>query len=146
MADGALVDTTVLISAVDVARADHALCLDLLARHPALHLCAQVCREFLAVATRPTAANGLGQSTEHACENLERIRRRLPLVPEERPIFPTLFHLVKTYGLSGRGIHDAGLVAAAKVHRLPRLITTDRQIFIRYADEIAIQSPAEAMS
>ena len=146
MADPILLDTGILISVIDTARADHSICRELVERHPSLAVCAQTCREFLAVSTRPTTANGLGMTSADACRNLEQLRCRISTLAEEKPLLPELLNLVKTYNLIGRGIHDAGIVAAAQAHRIKLLVTSDAQIFTRYAPEISVISPAEVMA
>jgi len=94
-----------------------------------LHLCAQSCREFLAVSTRPASANGLGMTSTQACENLEQMRRRISTLAEEKPLLPGLLRLITTYQLTGRSIHDAGIIAAALAHQIGTLVTNDVQIF-----------------
>lgn len=142
----ALLDTTILVSLVDESRADHDQCRDLVDRHPQLHLCAQSCREFIAVSTRPIAGNGLGMTSADACENVVRLQRRITLLPEERPLLDALLELVRVHGLTGRGVHDGGIVAAALAHRIPVLVTSDRQVFSRYERALHIQTPSEALA
>jgi predicted nucleic acid-binding protein len=141
---GLLLDTSVLISAVDRSRSDHRTARALIERQPRLWLCAQTCREFLAVSTRPMGSNGLGMPCRQACDNLELLRQRIRTLPEERPLLATLLGLIAHYGLVGRAIHDAGIVAAACAHRLDGLVTSDLQIFTRYQDTIPVLSPQQA--
>ncbi len=144
MVEHLLVDTGVLISAVDIARSNHDVCRHLIERHPALSLCAQSCREFLAVSIRPVAANGLGMSCEHACANLETLRGRIVTLPEEKPLLSVLLDVIRSHQLVGRSIHDAGIVAAVIAHQLGGLVTTDAQIFSRYPG-MRVITPQDAL-
>lgn len=77
-----LVDTSVLLEATDEARSAYARARALIERGTRLVFPAQVVREFLVVATRPVAANGLGMPLADAIENVREFRRMIRLPPE----------------------------------------------------------------
>jgi predicted nucleic acid-binding protein len=137
-AETALVDTNVLLDATDVKRARHAPAMGLLERRRGLVMSAQIAREYLAVATRPAAANGLGMEIADAMANLDELRRVLRLLPEEKPLLPTLLTLLRAVPCRGSVIHDALLVATMQAHRVPVLITSNPAHFDRFGQLIRV--------
>ena len=137
---GFFVDTNVLIDASNRARSSHLSAIQLLGSGLDLSLSAQVIREYLGVATRPAGRNGLGLSPDRALRNLDELRRVVRLVPEERPLSPTLLSLIRDHGCRGRAIHDANIVAAMLVHGIPTLVTANVSDFARYADRVEVQT------
>jgi hypothetical protein len=57
------------------------------------------------------SANGLGITTTAAIKEIAAIKQFFLLLPEGRPEFPIWEKLVSTYGVIGKGVHDARLVA-----------------------------------
>ena len=112
-----LLDTSVLVAAVDLARDQHRACRSVIEGRSCV-LTAQSVREFLVVATRPVTVNGLGLTTEQALANIAAIRRLVRLLPEERPILSELLRLVVERALCGKRIHDAAIAAAASARTL----------------------------
>lgn len=140
-----LVDTNVLLEATDEARGHHGEARRLVESHPALALAAQVIREYLAVATRPVSANGLGLSTRDALENVREFRRGIRLLPEERAILPTFLALVERTSCAGKRIHDAHLVATARVHRVEGIVSLNAADLTTLADALPVFTPQEAL-
>ncbi len=134
-----LLDTSVLISAVDAARPHHIQSQRIMVTLPCV-LTAQNVREFLVVATRPPMANGLGLTIDQALEDIVAIRRVVRLLPEDKPILPILLELIVLHRLQGRRIHDAAIAAAAIAHKVGRICTLDRQGFAGFGLEVV--SPA----
>jgi predicted nucleic acid-binding protein len=143
-AETALLDTNVLIDATDVARPRHTAALALLERRRGLALSAQVAREYLVVATRPTTVNGLGLAVRDALDNLGEFRRVVRLLPEERALLPQLLLLLKAVPCEGKSIHDALLVATLRVHRVRILVTSNPTHFARFGALIQVVEPAQA--
>ncbi|HEY3356011.1 MAG TPA: PIN domain-containing protein [Polyangia bacterium] len=137
----ALTDTNVLVDATDVKRPRHQAALALLEQRPGLVLSAQVAREYLAVATRPAAVNGLGLPLRAALENLAELRRVLRLLPEEKPLLPTLLALLREVPCEGKAIHDALLVATMRVHRVKVLVTSNPHHFDRFRSLVDLVEP-----
>jgi len=136
-----LVDTNVLLEATDEKREFHSACVRLLETHPRLRTSAQVVREYLAVATRPAEANGLGLSVGDALENIRELRSRMRLLPEEKPILPALLSLLEEIPCRGKRIHDAHLVATAVVHRVRTIVTLNGEDFEPFASRITAIEP-----
>jgi len=140
VADLALVDTNVLAGAVDLDRPSHPACMRRM-QQGGLRVCAQVAREFLAVATRSKVANGLGLDVVSALDVLNALLVHAPLLPESVPLLPTQLMLIRETGAQGRSIHDAGVVAAAVAHAIPVVVSTDAQIFARFARWVRVIAP-----
>ncbi len=139
-----LLDTNVLLEATDEARPQHADARRLVESRPGLVLAAQVVREYLVVATRPIAANGLGLSTNDALANVREFRRDIRLLPEERPILPAFLALVERTGCAGRRIHDAHLVATAALHGVEAVVSLDDLAAL--ADGVPVLTPRQALA
>jgi predicted nucleic acid-binding protein len=94
----------------------------LLKRGEKLAIVPQNLYEFWAVATRATAANGLGLTTAQASQWLVFFQRRFTLLPD-RDDLPGRWHeLVKTLAITGFRSHDARL-AAMQCYGIARLLT-----------------------
>jgi predicted nucleic acid-binding protein len=113
----------------------------LLEADPRLRTSSQVIREYLAVATRPAEANGLGLSVGDALANVREFRRRMRLLPEERPILPVFLSLLEEIPCRGKRIHDAHLVATAIVHRVRTIVTLNGEDFEPFAARITAIEP-----
>lgn len=85
--------------------------------------------EFWTIATRSTAANGLGMTTAQASQWLGFFQRRFNLLPD-RDDLPARWHeLVKTLGIKGFRCHDARLAAAMQCYGITRLLSFNAQDF-----------------
>ena len=139
MADNrCFVDTNVLLAATDRTREHHKEALDFLdegmAGRLSLYVNGQVLREYLVVATRPSAANGLGMETTDAVANLRQFRKCLSLLAENGETASLLADLVDRHALRGKRIHDANLVATMRRNGLRRLKTFNPDDFRPFAD------------
>lgn len=141
-AERLLVDTSVLLEATDEARAHHASARELIEGRGSFVFPAQVAREFLVVATRPAAANGLGMSLGDALDNLREFRRIIRLLPEEKPLLPALLALLEAVPCQGKRIHDAQIVAAAIVHRVGTIVTLNGADLAAFRDRVDVREPA----
>ena len=144
----AFLDTNVLLSATDESRSSHRSCRDLfdLAPGAGVHfvVTGQVFREYLVVATRPEADNGLGLSGPDAVRNVRAFRTRVHLLPESKEVVLKLIGLVGTAGVLGKRIHDANIVAAAIVHRVPVLVTDNTEDYRAFSGIDAVRSDSAA--
>jgi predicted nucleic acid-binding protein len=117
-------DTNILLGATDTTRKHHDVSIALL-RTGGIPLCVsgQVFREYLMVATRPIAANGLGLDPIDALSNVSRLRGRLALLEENERVHRLLSRLVERHALRGKRIHDANIAATAIAHGIEGIVT-----------------------
>jgi predicted nucleic acid-binding protein len=102
-------------------------------RGESLHITAQNLIEFLNVATRPTAINGLGLSIAEAEAKAAIFEATFPLLPETPDIFPAWKAIVAALGVVGKLVHDARLVAVCHAHGVSHLFTFNVAHFTRLA-------------
>ena len=141
VAERLLVDTNVLLEATDEKRPHHQDARDLIESYRGLVFPAQVIREYLVVATRPTTANGLGLSLDHTLANVAEFRRVIRLLGESRPLLPTLLRLLAEVSCRGVQIHDAHIVASAMVHRVETIVTLNVDDFARFSPGVTAVTP-----
>jgi predicted nucleic acid-binding protein len=140
-AESLLVDTSVLLEAIDEARPEHAAARAFIERGQQLVFPAQVIREFLVVATRPIDANGLGMSLADALDDAREFRSVIRLLPEERPVLPTFLSLIADVPCRGKRLHDAHLVATALVHRVAAIVTLNGADFAPFRARVRVTPP-----
>lgn len=136
------VDTNVLLASSDPSRKAHPAALAVFNDWPGrgiiLHASGQILREYLVVATRPRAANGLALSQIDAVANVAAFRTRLRFLAEDSGVADRLRQLLLTTACLGKQIHDANVVAAMLVHGVGNLVTSNVEDFQRFSDKIAI--------
>ena len=101
-----LVDTNVLLEATDERRQYHEDARALVESATPLVFPAQVIREYLAVATRPVPANGLGMFRADALENVRQFRAFIRLLPEEKPSLPTFLKPIESVPCMGKRVRS----------------------------------------
>jgi predicted nucleic acid-binding protein len=114
----------------------------LLARGDRVCITAQNLIEFWAVATRPTAANGLGWTVVKAKTEVERLLDQFPLLLESPAVFVHWRQLVATLGVEGKNVHDARLIAVMRAHGVTHFLTFNTEDFSRYPG-IVLVHPSE---
>jgi predicted nucleic acid-binding protein len=140
-AERLLVDTNILLEATDERRSHHQEARTFVESHRGLVFPAQVVREYLVVATRPTSSNGLGLSLDHALANVAEFRRVIRLLGESRPLLPTLLRLLAAVPCRGTQIHDAHIVASAVVHRVKTIVSLNIDDFARFSPRVTAVTP-----
>lgn len=144
-----LLDTNIILRLVEPAHPMHAAALDassaLLAADEAVYIVPQNIAEFWNVCTRPLNQNGLGFDSDQTDAEASRLETFFQLVLDEPGIYKEWRQLVVRYAVNGVRVHDARLVAAMRVHGIPRLLTFDDGDFKRYR-EITVMTPAEVLS
>ena len=136
-----VVDTNVLLAATDSDRAAHqAATVFLDTDQRRLALTPQIVREYLAVATRPVDANGLGLPPDDAIVNIEQLLADMELLPETTTTTRHLLHLLTQHPTAGKQVHDANLVAVALAHKAAAIVTDNTTHFTRFAGLIDIQA------
>ncbi len=103
--------------------------------------------EFWVVCTPPADENGLGIAVETAGQRLEELKDIFEILDETPAFLPAWKALVVHHEARGKAAHDARLVAGMQVHGITRLVTFNKQQFIRYpggtvtTPEESIESP-----
>jgi predicted nucleic acid-binding protein len=131
-----LLDTNVLLRAVAPNSVQHPAAVGaikrLLAGGEELFLAPQVLVEFWSVATRPAEVNGYGWPPKDAEIKVADLLRQFPLLPETPAVFPEWLRLVSRYGIRGKQVHDARLVALLNTHGVTHLLTFNIHDFQPY--------------
>jgi predicted nucleic acid-binding protein len=132
-----LVDTSVLARLANTADVHHAFAakavIELHRRGELLHITPQVLIEFRNVATRPTNANGLGLSPQDAETQAAAFETAFPLIADTPDIYLVWKNIVENFGIIGKQVHDARLLAVCRVHALSHLLTFNVAHFARMA-------------
>jgi predicted nucleic acid-binding protein len=123
-----LVDTNVLLRQLepehDHHRAAIAATMHLIESGETLHVAAQSIAEFLSVATRPAAQNGLGFGVASAASAVAEIERTFEvLLSDEAIVYQHWKRLIVERRVTGRRVFDARLVAVMLAHGVARLLT-----------------------
>lgn len=135
-----VLDTSVLLAAVDTARAAHQSALRLLeGDERSLAIAAQSMREFLVGATRPADQNGLGMGGPAAVSNILELTSGLDVLHETAESRRRLLGFVGLGTVAGKQVHDANLVAVALSHGSDVLVTDNITDFRRFSDVIVIE-------
>ena len=147
MSGSRFIDTNVLLAASSTVRAGPDAARALLeaefARRNAC-LSGQVLREYLAVATRPAAANGLGLAREAALGNVRQILDRSVFLAEDARVRDALFTLLRAVPCLGKQVHDANITATMVAHGVRRLVTLNPADFTRFSAWIEVEGVAPA--
>ncbi|WP_454293506.1 type II toxin-antitoxin system VapC family toxin [Salana multivorans] len=134
-------DTNVLLAATDRGRATWVAACRVLEGDPrALAVTPQIVREYLAVATRPVALNGLGLDGTAAEANVGDLLEGLDLLREDAETVRILRDLVRRGLAMGKQVHDANVVAAALRWDASAIVTDNEQHFRRFASLVPIET------
>lgn len=140
MTDRVLLDSNVLIAAIDSSRQGHLLARSLIESDPrALSVTGQNLREFLSALTRPTSANGYGAPGDRAVADWAEITSTMEFMDETPGSRQLLTSFVSDGKATGTQVHDANLVAVAVEHGATTLITANRCHFERFAEFIEVE-------
>jgi predicted nucleic acid-binding protein len=141
MAVERFVDTNVLLTATAPAHLGHAAALAVLESGFAertLYLSGQVIREYLAVATRPQALNGLGLGMGQALGNARQFLARSNFLVENESTREQLFRLLDSVPCAGKQVHDANIAATMLGHGVRVLVTLNGRDFDCFAPAIRV--------
>jgi predicted nucleic acid-binding protein len=143
VADRVVLDTNVLLTATDAGRAEYAKAREALDEWPArgttLYTSGQILREYLSVATRPEARNGLGLSRQDSVANARALCGRLRLLDENEKVNGRLLALLDDIDCGGKQVHDASVVATMLVHGVDTLVTANVEDFTRFEKLITVR-------
>jgi predicted nucleic acid-binding protein len=136
-ADRTVLDTNVLLSASDAARAAYPRARAVLDEWPGqgttLYASGQILREYLSVATRPAEYNGLGLAQTDAVGNVRALADRVHLLAENDKVHARLLALLDEIDCTGKQVHDANVVATSLVHGVDAVLTLNTDDFARFA-------------
>ena len=104
----------------------------------ATYVSGQILREYLVVATRPLASNGLALSPAEAIANTVAFRSLMPRLEENDEVHERLAQLVLAHECRGVVIHDANVVATALTHGIPAIVTENEGDFQRFNHLISV--------
>jgi predicted nucleic acid-binding protein len=143
-----LLDTNTLLRSTQLAHPLRQVAVDALAtlrlQNEPLHLVPQNLYEYWVVCTRPVAQIGLGMAAAETEAEVAKYKRLFSIVDDIPAILPEWERLVTHHQILGKSAHDARLVAAMLVHRIPRLLTFNIQDFQRFPG-IAVISPQDVL-
>ena len=135
-----VVDTNVLLAATDRSRGHHDAATRFLNEDVRrLAVSPQIVREYLAVASRPVAVNGLGLSGEDAVANVQQFLEGMEILTEGPATTTSLMDLVVAGPSVGKQVHDANVVAVALAHRAVSIVTDNTRHFARFAHLVAVE-------
>jgi len=147
-----LLDTGILLRLVDI-NDQHHLSVRSAVRilgdqHEGVFIATQNMAEFCNVATRPVANNGLGLSPVEAIKLLEDdIEPICAVLSETDAVYSELKRLIANYGVTGKQVHDARLVAMMLEWQIGNVLTLNDRDFRRYEPEgITIVTPASIVT
>lgn len=143
IADRVVLDTNVLLAATDAGRAEYEDALLTLNEWPSrgttLYTTGQILREYLAVATRPQSANGLGLTRQDSVSNVRSLTQRMRTLDDTDKAREKLLDLVETVDVAGKQVHDANIVATMLAAGVETLVTMNVRDFARFDDLITVQ-------
>ena len=145
-----LVDTGVLLRAVDRKSPDHAAIMaafrEFRRRQDRLSASAQSIREFWNVSTRPTTARGdYGRSIERTIHWVSSFERILRILPETPATYARWRDIVEQYKVIGLQVHDANLVAVADIYGAGAVVTLNPSDFARFST-VQVLTPEQVVA
>lgn len=142
-ADAVFLDSNVLIAASVLEHPSHDVARALVARLAGAAVVAcispQVCREFLSVMTRAPVEGREFLPTE-ALEVLAGWLGDCALIAEDAQVLTELTQLVAHFGVRGKKVHDANVVATMAVRGIHRLATFNTSDFRRYEPMVTLEA------
>lgn len=128
-----LVDTNVLLEATDEGRPLHNQAVMVFQNARAagidLFICTQTVREYLVVATRPTANNGLGMGIIAALENVAQFATKASMLPESLRAGEIFLAWAGKFQITGKKLHDLQILATAAAGGMLTLLTANEKDF-----------------
>jgi predicted nucleic acid-binding protein len=89
--------------------------------------------EFWNVCTRPTTARGgFGLSLAETDRRLKVLERLFPVLAERPDVYQRWRHMIVSFGVQGRQVHDCRLAATMLVHGISHILTLNETDFARY--------------
>jgi predicted nucleic acid-binding protein len=132
-----LVDTNLLLRSIQPDHSQYKSATDAIAslrRTDRLYIASQNLYELWAVCTRPPDKNGLGLSAEVAAAELDKLQHFFNRLPDRDEIYDEWRRLVILHDVKGKNAHDTRLVAAMNINGIEKILTFNRQDFIRFTN------------
>lgn len=143
-----LLDTNILARYLEAGATQHQAAVESVAvlreRGHEICLVPQNLYELWVVCTRPVGQNGFGMTSQQAESELVRLKKVCLFLDDNPQLFVEWEQLVTRHQVIGKNGHDARLVAAMKIHAIPRLLTFNEQDFKRYPD-IEVLTPGAVL-
>jgi predicted nucleic acid-binding protein len=134
-------DTSLIIAATVEAHPSHAVAAayvdNVVVEGRALHMSAQICREFLVVLTRQPVSGRLF-TVEDAHQALSVWMTGCTVLEEGEAVLSECLALTKRFEVRGKQVHDCNIVATMRVHGIDTLATRNPSDFKRYADLVEV--------
>jgi predicted nucleic acid-binding protein len=134
--DRVMLDANVLVAVTDPDRPEHAEAVRIVNEWPGkgVNLCTsgQVLREYLSVATRPSARNGLGIVLADAVRNVRAFRGRTTTLVDGGAVVERLLALLDDVTCGGKQVHDANIIATMLAHDVGTVVTMNIDDFTRF--------------
>ncbi|MCL2649249.1 MAG: type II toxin-antitoxin system VapC family toxin [Phycisphaerales bacterium] len=137
-----LIDTNILLRSSQPVSSDHAVALNaqaaVLASGRAPCVSSQAIYEFMAVATRFVAENGLGLSHAAADVALSHLLIDIEVLYDSDVAAAETRRLIVLHKVTGKKVHDARLAAIMNVHGIKEILTFNDKDFARYSEIVAL--------
>ena len=101
--------------------------------------------EFWNTCTRPVDRNGYGLPIAEVDRRARLIEDQFSLLEDSSAAHQEWRRLLVVHAVRGTQVHDARLVAAMSVHRIPHILTFNGRDFSRYAEIRAISPDSLAL-
>jgi predicted nucleic acid-binding protein len=135
------IDTNILIYATNAASPWHTAATtalqDAYTNGVALVISSQVVREYLAAATRVSAA-GAGPSVATLISNAQAFRHQFQVLADNPQVLDNLLTLMQQISIGGKQVHDANIVATMQAYKVQSLLTHNVADFTRFSHLIRI--------
>ncbi len=145
-----LIDTNLLLRVADTDSEQHepaSNCLTVLtARNEMLFVSGQTFYELWVTATRPIEKRGRGCTEEASAVLLDNIQKRFLHLEDPAGILKEWLRIVQTHQITGLKAHDMRLVAYARLHRIPRILTFNTDDFNAVSSEITAVHPRDYLA
>jgi len=137
-----LLDTNLLLRRSQPSAHDHKIAIHALATVRAsgrkFFISSQTIYEFMAVATRSVAENGLGLSYAAADIALTHLLTDIDVLFDSAVVVAETRRLIVLHKVTGKKVHDARLAAIMNVHGIKEILTFNHRDFDRYPEIVAL--------
>ena len=114
----------------------------MLSSRRSLYVSSQAIYEFMAVATRSVADNGLELSHAAADIALSHLLIKIEVIFDSSAVAEETRRLIVLHKVTGKKVHDARLAAIMTTHGINEILTFNHKDFARYP-EIAALNPKD---